>query len=343
MKQLFGTLPDGREVFQYTLTDGVISCDILPWGATVRALRVPDRQGKVRDILLGLPRLEDFFGKTGYLGATVGRYANRIGGAAFTLDGVTYPLAANNGKNHLHGGLVGFDRQLWNVEDESDTSLTLRLVSPDGQEGYPGNLTVTVRYAVQNGSLGIEYTATTDKPTLCNLTNHSYFNLNGHDSGDVLDQIIQIHATRYTPSDAGSIPLGELAEVTGTPMDLREPTPIGAHIDADFWQLNQADGYDHNYMPDGSGLREIAMARSEESGIEMRVFSTQHGVQFYSGNNIRNLPVGKDGAVYGKRCGFCLETQNFPDAPHHEHFPSAVLRPGEKYRQFTEYRFSVQK
>lgn len=342
MEQHFGFLPDGREVKQFSLSNGMLSCDILTYGATLRALRVPDRNGALRDVVLGFARMEDYLGKTSYLGATVGRFANRIGGASFTLDGVTYPLAANNGKNHLHGGLIGFDKQLWAMQEASDSRLVLSLCSPDGQEGYPGTLQVTATFTLAEDALTIEYAAITDKPTLCNLTNHSYFNLNGHASGDVLSHSIRVHATTYTPTDAASIPTGERAQVEGTPMDLRSAVPIGAHIHDDFEQLRLASGYDHNYIPDGVGLREIAVVHAEESGIEMRLSSTQPGVQFYSGNKLGpGLAVAKDGAVYAPHSGFCLETQCFPDAPHHENFPSAVLRPGEEYQEVTVYRFSV--
>ena len=342
MKQRFGLLPDGREVFQYTLQDGAMSCDVLTWGAAVRALRVPDKDGTPLDVLLGFDTIEAYLKQTCYLGAVVGRFANRIGDAAFELDGVRYPLAANDGKNHLHGGLIGFDRQIWNVEAVSDNAITLSLTSPDGQEGYPGTLIARVTYTLEGGALRIDYRAETDKPTVCNLTNHSYFNLDGHDSGDILRQSIQIHADCFTPTDAGSIPTGELAPVDGTPMDLRDLTPIGKDIDADFAQLQMAGGYDHNYVLRGSGLREAAVAKAARSGITMRVETTQPGIQFYSGNYLDGCPDGKGGAPYKKRYGFCLETQVFPDAPNKPDFPTARLNPGEVYEQTTVYRFSAE-
>ena len=341
MEQLFGRLPDGRAVRQFTLTGGRISCDVLDYGATLRALRVPDRGGRLRDVVLGFDRMEDYLSQDSHHGATIGRFANRIGGAGFRLDGKDYPLAANDGRNHLHGGVYGFDRQLWTVTDASESGVTFSLLSPDGQEGYPGSLRVTVRYALDEGALTLEYRAETDKPTLCSLTNHAYFNLNGHADGEVLGHTVQIRADCYTPSDAGAIPTGEILPVDGTPMDLRRETPIGAQIDADFSQLQQAGGYDHNWVPNGSGLREVAAARGERSGIRMRVFSTQPGLQFYTGNYLGGDPAGKGGAVYRRRCGFCLETQAFPDAPNKPQFPSAALRPGETYRQTTVYRFDT--
>ena len=339
MKQVFGILPDGREVLQYTITDGVCACEILSWGAAVRAIRVPDREGNLADVVLGFDSMEDYLRQTWYIGAIVGRYANRIGGASFPLEGKTYPVAKNDGENHLHGGLIGFDKKLWTVEEAAEDALTLSLVSPDMEEGYPGTLKVQVRYTLKNGALRIDYRAETDKPTLCNLTNHCYFNLDGQGSGDVLSQTIKINATRYTPTDAGSIPTGELAAVEGTPMDLREETEIGLRIDEDFVQLRQAGGYDHNWVPDGAGLREVACAKSEKTGITLRVETDQPGLQFYSGNYLDGSLPGKGGKVFGRRSGFCLETQNFPDAPHHKNFPSAELHPGEIYETTTVYRF----
>lgn len=340
MRESFGALPDEREVFAYTLTDGRISCDILTYGATVRAIRVPDRDGLLRDVTLGFDRLEDYLLQDAYLGATVGRCANRIGGASFPLDGKTWHLAKNDGENHLHGGLVGFDKQLWSVEEATDSRLVLSLVSPDGQEGYPGTLRVRVVYSVEDAALSIEYRAEADKATLCNLTNHAYFNLNGQGGGDVLGHTIRIFADRITEVKKGLIPTGELTDVTGTPLDLRQQTAIGAQIDADFAQMVLAGGFDHNYVLSGEGLREAAVAEGERSGIRMRVLTTQPGLQFYSGNFLQNLPKGKDGAVYIKRSGFCLEAQRFPDAPHHKNFPSAVLRPGEVYHEVTVFSFS---
>lgn len=341
MVRSFGRLPDGREVFCFTLTDGRICCEVLTYGATLRTLFVQDRIGGRRDVVLGFDRLEDYISGTCYLGATVGRFANRIGGACFSLDGSSYLLSANDGNNHLHGGTVGFDRQLWTVEEAAEDRLSLGLVSPDGQEGYPGTLRVRVTYTVADGALRLDYFAETDRPTLCNLTNHSYFNLNGHASGSVLHHVICLHADSYTPTDAASIPTGSISAVDGTPMDLRQPTRIGAKISEDFPQLKQAGGYDHNFIPNGEGLRELAWAAGDQSGIRLYVESTQPGVQFYTANFLKDQPVGKDGAVYTPRDGFCLETQAFPDAPHHPNFPGAVLLPGECCRQTTVFRFST--
>lgn len=341
----FGTLPDGTAVQQHTLRAGALSCDIITFGGSLRALRVPDRAGKPVDVLLGFDTLEAYAAHGKSMGALVGRFANRIGGACFTLHGKTYRLAANNnGVNHLHGGLLGFNKRVWTVESAGEDRLTLSLFSPDGEEGYPGNLTVRVTYTLTAEGLTIGYWAECDQDTVCNLTNHAYFNLSGHGSGPVADQSIQILADSYTPTDALSIPTGRIDPVEGTPMDLRSPTAIGARIDADFQQLRQAGGYDHNWIPNGESgvLRPIARASSAETGISMEVLSTLPGVQFYTGNYLEGCPAGKDGVVYGNRWGFCLETQFFPDSPNHENFPSCVLRAGESFSSTTAFRFGAQ-
>ena len=341
VKTPFGVLPDGRAVEQYTLRTGGLSCDILTYGGAIRALRVPDRNGSLVDVLLGFDTLEDYVRQDKYIGALVGRFANRIGSARFSLEGAEYPLAANNGLNHLHGGILGFDKQIWAVEEAGTGTLTLSLLSPDGQEGYPGNLRVRVTYTLTEEGLTLCYHAETDKTTLCNLTNHAYFNLSGHNSGPVTDQTIQILADAYTPSSPGSIPMGTVADVTGTPMDLRRPSAIGAQIDSPFPQLRQAGGYDHNWVLDGCGgaPRLFARAASAVTGITMEAATTLPGVQFYSGNFLEGCPAGKGGAPYGKRWGFCLETQFFPDSPNKPQFPSCVLHPGEAWEHTTAYRF----
>ncbi|WP_312941242.1 aldose epimerase family protein, partial [Oscillibacter sp.] len=322
---------------------GALSCDILTYGGALRSLRVPDRSGSIVDVILGFDTLEDYRRQDKYIGALIGRFANRIGGAAFELDGTNYPLFANDGENHLHGGMTGFDKQVWTVEKASSDTLVLSLISPDGQENYPGNLSVQVTYRLEHSGLTIEYRAECDRDTLCNLTNHAYFNLNGHDSGPVLSQEIQISASRYTPTDPHSIPTGELASVEHTPMDLRSPMPIGTLVDDSFAQLAFAKGYDHNWAVDGEpgSLRPAATAYGPGTGIVLEVLTTQPGIQFYSGNYLDGCPAGKGGASYAKRWAFCLETQGYPDAPHHPGFPSAVLHKGKRYHQTTQYRFSV--
>lgn len=342
-KVLFGAMPDGTAVEQYTLKAGKLECDILTYGGALRSLRVPDRDGNTVDVLLGFDTLEDYQKQDKYIGALIGRYANRIGGSRFALDGVEYHLAANDGANHLHGGPAGFDKQVWSVERAARQSLTLSLFSPDGQENYPGNLTVRVVYTLEQSGLTIDYQAQSDRDTLCNLTNHAYFNLGGHASGPVSAQEIRIFADRYTPTDAGSIPTGEIAPVDGTPMDLRQSTAMGAHWDDAFQQLEFAGGYDHNWAINGryGFLHPAAQVRCPENGVAMEVLTTLPGIQFYSGNYLDGCPAGKGGAPYAKRWGFCLETQLFPDAPNHENFQSARLPAGVCFRHKTVYQFGV--
>ena len=339
----FGTLPDGQPVELITLRKGRLSCEILTYGGALRSLTVPGRQGGEVDVLLGLPTLEDYLHQDKFLGALIGRYANRIGDSRFTLNGKEYPLRANDGKNHLHGGPVGFDKQVWTVSEGGADFVTLTLHSPDGQEGYPGDLDVSVTYRLTEDSIVLDYRATSSADTLCNLTNHAYFNLSGHQSGPVTDQGIQIYAQSYTPTDARSIPTGEIAPVEGSPMDLRFGRAIGERVDEDFDQLTMAGGYDHNYVVDGPAgvLRPAARAWSPDTGITMEALTTQPGIQFYSGNYLDGCPAGKDGAPYARRWAFCLETQTFPDAPNKPQFPSALLAKGEEYHQTTVYRFGL--
>lgn len=349
----FGTMPDGQAVEQYTLRSGALSCDIITYGGTLRSLRLPDRDGRVTDVLLGFDTLEDYREQSKYLGALIGRVANRIGAhvpegggparPCFSLGGHTYTLAANNGPNHLHGGLQGFDKQVWTVEDTSENTLTLSLLSPHQQENYPGNLEVQVTYTLTETGLALHYQAKSDRDTLCSLTSHAYFNLSGHASGPVSQQTIQIFSDAYTPTDAGSIPTGELALVEGTPLDLREPLPIGRFADDGFPQLAYAGGYDHNWVLRGKtgALKTAAQAVSPSSGIALEVLTTLPGIQFYSGNYLDGCPAGKDGAPYGRRWGFCLETQFFPDAPNHPNFQSCVLPAGELWDHRTVFRFSI--
>ena len=354
-RRIFGRMPDGTPVEELTLRGGGLTCQIITYGGAVRALTVPDRDGNPVDVVLGFDTLEDYAAQDKYMGAIVGRYANRIGGAKFTLNGAEYPLYANDGPNSLHGGKVGFDKKVWTVEKLTESSVTLSLVSPDGEEGYPGTLRVEVTYALgeyvsdpaaEQGKvreLSIEYRAVCDRDTIFNPTNHTYFNLSGHDSGPVDGQEIGLlYASRYTPAGPGSIPTGEIAPVEGTPMDLRVPQPIGAHIDDSFDQLVMAGGYDHNWVIDecpAAGLRAAAAARSPATGISLLASTSMPGVQFYTGNFIQGCPPGKGGAAYGNRHGFCLETQFFPDSPNKPGFPSCVLRAGEEFYSKTSYGF----
>lgn len=324
------------------LENGGLSCEILTYGGALRCLNVPDRNGRSVDVVLGFDSLEDYMEQTGFLGALIGRFGNRIGNAEFELDGKRYELFKNDGANHLHGGRRGFDKRIWKIEARDDTKLALSLVSEDGEEGYPGRLEVYVLYELKEDALEISYRAFSDADTLCNLTNHAYFNLSGHDSGTVEKQLIKINASHYTPTDAGLIPTGEIADVTGTPMDLREPVVIGERADLDFEALRFGGGFDHNYAIDGADgtLRLAAVAESRETGIVLETWTTMPGVQFYSGNGMAGLPKGKNGAPYDRRWGFCLETQVYPDAPHHANFPSVLLKKGAEYRTKTVYRFA---
>ena len=324
------------------LENGGLSCEILTYGGALRCLNVPGRNGRSVDVVLGFDSLEDYMEQTGFLGALIGRFGNRIGNAEFKLDGKRYELFKNDGANHLHGGRRGFDKRIWKIEARDDTKLALSLVSEDGEEGYPGRLEVYVLYALKEDALEISYRAFSDAETLCNLTNHAYFNLSGHESGTVEKQLIKINASHYTPTDAGLIPTGEIADVTGTPMDLREPVVIGERADLDFEALRFGGGFDHNYAIDGADgtLRLAAVAESRETGIVLETWTTLPGVQFYSGNGMAGLPKGKNGAPYDRRWGFCLETQVYPDAPHHANFPSALLKKGAEYRTKTVYRFA---
>ena len=339
----FGRTPGGDPVHLITLDNDVLSCQIITFGAALRTLSVPGRGGTPVDVVLGYDTVEEYAALDGYLGAVVGRYANRIAGGRFSLHGEEYTLAVNDGANHLHGGAVGFSHRVWQVEGFRPDRAVLTLESPDGEEGYPGNLSVRVTYRLEGSALSICYEAVTDKDTVCNLTNHSYFNLSGHGFGPVLDQTIALFADHYTPTDEGSIPYGSILPVADTPMDLRIPTPIGARIREEFPQLIQARGYDHNYvLRSGKGpLRPAALAFSPATGISMGVHTTLPGLQFYTANFLNEGRPGKDGRTYGPRSGFCLETQFFPNSPNCPTFPSPLLRPGEKFHHETVFSFSV--
>ena len=336
----FGVMPDGTPVDLITLTQGNLSCELITYGGAVRSLIVPDCDGHPTDVVLGLDTLEDYRSQDKYLGAIVGRYANRIADASFCLNGKEYPLAANNGPNHLHGGLEGFNSQVWTAESKEANRVVLSRISPDGEEGYPGTLSVQVTYTLTDDSLEIDYQARCDQDTICNLTNHSYFNLAGHNSGLINEQYVQINAASYTPTFPGSIPTGQIMPVDGTPMDLRQACRIGDHVDDDFPQLIMAGGYDHNWVIDGpfGTLRPAAAAWCEETGITMEVLTTMPGVQFYTANFLEGCPNGKDGAPYGNRSAFCLETQYFPNSTSIPFFPTPFLKAGETYHSVTVYQ-----
>jgi aldose 1-epimerase len=340
----FGTLQNGARADLYTLRNGNgLEARITNYGATVVSLLAPDRQGKFADVVLGFDDLAGYAHHRKFFGATVGRYANRIAGGRFILGNNNYSLATNNGPNHLHGGLQGFDTALWAARDtRSKGTLALHYRSADGEEGYPGNLDVEVSFAVtRDDALRIEYSAKTDRPTPINLTNHSFFNLG--DDADILDHELKLFAQRFTPVDATLIPTGELRAVQGTPFDFRMPARIGARIDADDAQLARAGGYDHNFILDGKDgrLDVAAEVYHRKSGRALRVLTTEPGLQFYSGNFLDGSITGKNGRVYTRRSGFCLEAQHFPDSPNQPHFPSTILMPGQTYRQSTVYQLSA--
>lgn len=349
VEETFGRV-DGQEVFLYTLTNaGGMKVAITNYGATVVSLWVPDRQGKLADVVQGFDTLEDYIRyNDSYFGNVVGRYGNRIAGGKFTLDGVEYTLAANDHGNHLHGGLKGFDKVVWNsepVQKKNATGVKLTYRSKDGEEGYPGNLDVTVTYYLTTANeLSIEYAAVTDKATPVNLTNHSYFNLAGQGSGTILGHVLRIDADRFTVVDKGLIPTGELRPVQGTPMDFTQPMAIGARIDRkEDEQIAFGGGYDHNWVLNkkDSSLTKVITLHEPKSGRFMEVLTTEPGVQFYSGNFLDGKHKGKGGKVYNYRYALCLETQHYPDSPNHPDFPSTIVRPGEKYSSQTVYKFSV--
>jgi len=348
-EKLWGAMPDGAQIRLYTFRNAAgTETSIANYGGRVIKFKTADRDGRAADIVLGFDDLDGYLGKNPYFGALVGRYANRIGNAEFTLNGETYKLAQNNGPNALHGGLKGFDKVAWKAEQVSSPdgpALRLDYVSADGEEGYPGTLAVNVTYALTEGNeLRIDYRATSDKVTVLNLTNHSYFDLAGQGTGKILDHVVTIDADRFTPVNANLIPTGELRSVARTPFDFRTPTRIGERIDQDDEQLRFGVGYDHNFALNGGGggLRVAARAHDPTSGRTLEVLTTQPGVQFYTGNHLgESLVRGKGGAVYGFRSGFCLETQHFPDSPNRPDFPSTELKPGDEYRQTTIFRFLI--
>ena len=335
----FGQLRDGRNVRAYTLSsDAGMQVEVLEFGGIITRLMVPDREGKPADVVLGFDRLADYQSFSPYFGALIGRFGNRIGGAQFELDGRTYCLAANDGRNHLHGGLVGYDKVLWQVEPirkDNRVSLVMRFRDEAGREGYPGTVGVTITYSLTpDNSLTIDYHAITDAPTHVNLTQHSYFNLAGHDSGDVLGQTLQINASHYLPVDDSLIPKGPPAPVDGA-MDFRHPKPIGQ-------DMAHVGGYDHNYCLDGGQDRPplVAIACDPASGRTLEIRGTQPGVQLYTSNGM-DIAGGKGGTHYRDHAGFCLETQHYPDTPHRKDFPSTLLQPGQTYHHQAIWKFST--
>ena len=346
----FGKTPDGQQASLYTLRNqSGMEVKITNYGGTVTSVKVKDRHNNFGDVVLGFNSIDGYVAKTNtaYFGAIIGRYANRLARGTFTLDGHEYHVPTNDGPNSLHGGTRGFDKRIWQAKDVSSAkgpTLELQYLSHDGEEGFPGNLSVTVRYSVtERNELLIDYLATTDKDTVLNLTNHSYFNLSGPGSGDILNHKVTLAADKFTPIDATLIPTGEIQSVAGTPFDFRKPTAVGARINDDNQQLKLAKGYDHNFVLTRSGHSLVMAAKVEDpnSGRVLEVFTTQPSIQFYSGNFL-NGAVSGIGGTYNFRSALCLETQHYPDSPNHSNFPSVVLHPKESFHQTTIYRFSTE-
>jgi aldose 1-epimerase len=342
----FGRLADGTDIGLFTLTNAQgLEVRAIAYGAILVSIRVPDRRGAAGDVVLGFDDLQGYLERSRYFGAVVGRYGNRIAKGRFTLDGRAFQLATNNGPNHLHGGVKGFDKVVWQAQADPPGRggrVVFSYTSRDGEEAYPGTLNARVSYLVTaRNELVVEYQATADAPTPVNLTQHSYFNLAGEGRGDILGHVLVLDADQYLPVDETMIPTGELAAVAGTPFDFRRPTPIGARIAAAHEQLTRGSGYDHSFVLQGApGLRRAAQVVEPVSGRTLEIATTEPGLQFYSGNHLSGQ-LGKAGHEYPARSGFCLETQHFPDSPNHSHFPSTILRPGATYRSKTVFTFGV--
>ena len=343
----YGRTKDGKAIEEYTLRNAAgMEVKCISFGGILTSIMTPDRQGRFANVALGFDSLAQYEAEHPYFGAITGRYANRIGGGEFSLDGLRYQLFQNDGDNSLHGGEVGFDKRVWRAS-ESDGAVELKYRSPDGEEGYPGNLDVSVRYSLDaDNGLRIDYDAATDAPTVINLTNHSYFNLQGEGEGAIYDHVLTLNADHYTPTDAGQIPTGEIAPVEGTPFDLRQGKTIESGQRSAHPQIAAAKGFDHNFVLNRAGLapgelRLAARVYEPRSGRVMEVWTTEPGIQFYAGNFLDATLVGASGRLYRQSDGFALETQRFPDSPNKQHFPSTVLRPGERFASTTVYRFST--
>lgn len=336
----YGRTQSGETVDRVTIGDGV-RAEVLTYGGIIARLEVPGRDGRRDNVVLGLSNLEDYETRSPSFGATIGRYANRIGGGRFTLDGTSYELPRNEGENTLHGGLRGFGKRVWAIETADVAAVTLRCVSEDGEEGFPGRLQLRVRFAIQGTTLRLEYTAETDRPTVLNLTNHSYFNLAGEGSGDVWDHELRLAADHIVELRGDGIPTGAILDVMNTPFDFREPRYVGERVRDAHPQIVAGLGYDACFVLRGSGMREAAVVREGSSGRVMTVRTDQPAVQLYSANKLSGALVGPSGRAYRSGDGLCFETQHYPDSPNHPHFPSTVLRPGAVFRSESEYVFSL--
>lgn len=331
----------GKEIKAYTLTDGIIKVEVMTLGATTTSLLVPDKNGEVKDVVLGYGSLEEYLKNTCYVGATIGRVCNVIKNAEFELNGKKYKISVNDGVNSLHGGKEGFDKKIWEDKVVGDT-LELSCASEDGEEGYPGKLAVKVAFTVKNGGLYISYTATSDKDTIINLTNHSYFNLDGEDSGDILSTLVTINSDKVTSLSSEILGQGEYIETKGTPLDFNTEKMVREGINSDFELIKSCGGYDFNYVLNGEGFREVATAFSINSGIKLRVLTDQKGMQFYTGNQI-DPHTSKSANIYEKFSGFCMETQGYPNAINYKNYPSIILRKGETYCTSSAYLFEIVK
>lgn len=333
-----------KNISRYNISNSRgMSAEVLNYGAIVSKLLIPDNKGNTDDVVLGYDSIDGFVNDNSFQGAIVGRYGNRIAGGKFTIEGREYSVTQNEGPNQLHGGLNGFNKVIWNVENVDDNSITLSYLSPDGEEGYPGNVKIKVTYKITElNELKILYTGTTDKTTILNPTNHCYFNLTGSTDDTILEHIVYIDADYITRVDDQMIPTGELLEVKGTPMDFNTPRAVGENINEDYEQLILGSGYDHNYVLNNQNgsIRKVAEVFDPKSGRVLEVITDQPGLQFYSGNHLNDIKNGKGNKAYSRRAGLCLEAQGFPDSPNKPHFPSVVLKPGETYKQTTIYRFS---
>tara|TARA_B100001559_G_C16466824_1_gene606944 strand:+ start:411 stop:1463 length:1053 start_codon:yes stop_codon:yes gene_type:complete len=342
----FGKLPTGEKVDKYKLSNSIISLEVINYGGIITNIRVPDSKGNIKDIALGFNNIEGYINEHPYFGAIIGRYGNRIKNGKFNIDGNEYNLEINNGEHSLHGGIKGFDKVIWSVKELKGNNfigLKLNYLSQHMEEGYPGNLNVEVNYILNDkNEFKILYTANTDATTILNLTQHSYFNLSGESSGDILDHEVIINGDNFLPVDSGLIPTGEIRKVTNTPFDFRNEKKIGQDINLDSKQLDYGIGYDHCWVLNdyGKGLRKVAQAKSNSTGILLEVFSDQPGIQFYTGNFLDGTLVSKEGKSYEKRNGFCLETQHFPNSPNQSNFPSVILSPKENYTTETWFKFS---